>query len=239
MKKLLRIPQRIVTDVNIIRLASNWPDILKAKLDRSPITKIELRNGMTMTSPPEGRLNFLFHEIWLDKIYGETTGTVIDIGANIGIFALYAAAQGATVYAYEPFPKSADQFRQNTKNIPNIHLEQKAVAGQEGTGFLNTDQDWIYHSLGDSGIPVETVTLDSVLEKTGYCDVLKIDCEGSEYEILENCSNLNKIGRIVGEYHNKPNRGGAWLKNFLSTKGFSFSDIPMAAGEGMFFADNT
>jgi len=50
--------------------------------------------------------------------------------------------------------------------------------------------------------PLETVTLEGLAERFDFqtIDVLKLDCEGSEFSILENC-NLSRIRRIVGEYH--------------------------------------
>jgi FkbM family methyltransferase len=38
---------------------------------------------------------------------------VLDIGANIGVFALCAAKQGAQVYAYEPIPRTFELLQQN------------------------------------------------------------------------------------------------------------------------------
>jgi phthiocerol/phenolphthiocerol synthesis type-I polyketide synthase E len=62
------------------------------------------------------------HEIWDDKLYFQEGVSILpgdivfDVGANIGVFTLCAAKQGAHVYAYEPIPPTFELLRQN------IHL---------------------------------------------------------------------------------------------------------------------
>src|SRR6267378_6461606 len=62
------------------------------------------------------------HEIWDDKLYFQEGVSILpgdivfDVGANIGVFALCAAKQGAHVYAYEPIPATFELLQQN------IHL---------------------------------------------------------------------------------------------------------------------
>ena len=55
------------------------------------------------------------HEIFVDKLYLQEGVSilpgdiVLDVGANIGVFTLFAAKQGAQVYAYEPVPPCPPQ----------------------------------------------------------------------------------------------------------------------------------
>ncbi|MBC8356994.1 MAG: FkbM family methyltransferase [Planctomycetes bacterium] len=53
--------------------------------------------------------------------------------------------------------------------------------------------------------PMMAVTLEQIIEQHNIdrIDVLKLDCEGSEFSILENSTSLDRIDRIVGEYHGK------------------------------------
>jgi FkbM family methyltransferase len=53
--------------------------------------------------------------------------------------------------------------------------------------------------------PVKTLTLEQLMEEQGLgrIDVLKLDCEGSEFSILGKTTSLDRIGLIVGEYHDK------------------------------------
>ena len=53
--------------------------------------------------------------------------------------------------------------------------------------------------------PLETVTLEQLFAEHGLdrIDILKLDCEGSEFSILENATVLDRVGLIVGEFHGK------------------------------------
>lgn len=54
---------------------------------------------------------------------------------------------------------------------------------------------------------IHTLTLEDLMEQHGFdaIDVLKLDCEGSEFSILGNSPSLDRIGLIIGEYHGKTN----------------------------------
>ncbi len=240
MGKLARIPKRISQDLKIIRQVANWRDVLSAKRSGQLLSSIRLRNGVVLNSPKEVDLNFLFHEIWLDEFYAPTgydigSGeTVIDIGANIGVFALYAAtrASGVEVSSFEPFPKNAEYFIGNKEasNVSNIKFYQLAIGDGFGTRTLHVDDSWILHSLTDkssneSGLKVQCIPLDKAVKDVGeQCDLLKLDCEGGEYEILYSASDetLTQIKRIVCEFNilDRQSRNGAALRDFLSKKGF-------------------
>ncbi len=53
--------------------------------------------------------------------------------------------------------------------------------------------------------PLRTVTLEELMAQHGLprIDVLKLDCEGSEFSILENARAIDRIGLIAGEYHGR------------------------------------
>ena len=53
--------------------------------------------------------------------------------------------------------------------------------------------------------PLQTITLEEILAEhhLDHIDILKLDCEGSEFSILRNTTLLDRIGFIVGEYHGK------------------------------------
>ena len=214
-------------------LAKNWQDVLSAKVSQNLLSSVKLRNGVSLSAPPEVRLDFLFHEIWLDKVYSpagyeiKPNDVIFDIGGNIGVFALYAAtrASNVEVYSFEPFLENAKYFERNLKDsqLKNVHFFNMAVSDAVGTRVLNVHDSWIKHSLNDKssnkeGTTVNCTSLDQAMEKVAKCDLLKLDCEGSEYEILYACSpeTLKKVKKIVGEYHNLDDeRNGERLRAFL------------------------
>ncbi len=151
------------------------------------------------------------------KDYGDLhlTGVVVDVGAHLGTFTLYALSQGARlVYAYEPDPVL---YQYLIKNLSVNGLTGKvrpfeaAVVGS-GPGqmaFLaegNASGHIASSSDADTGaILVKTVTLADIVlaNQIDYIDFLKLDCEGSEYGIIFDTPQeiWNRVGRVCLEYH--------------------------------------
>ncbi len=83
----------------------------------------ELPNGMTVSHLNKNETDFLYDEIFVRQAYmrhGIALGPracVLDVGANIGMFALFAAQQspGATIYAFEPIPPVFEVLRANAQ----------------------------------------------------------------------------------------------------------------------------
>jgi len=180
----------------------------------------------------------MIDEIWAYRKYDYfgyrvTPGeVVVDIGANIGTFSLYAATVcGASrVISFEPFP---DNYRVLSNNIQrnelrNVTCVNQAVAGNRGLRTLRLDAtDSGSHSLligsVERGFEVECCMLDDVFERFGLTkiDYLKMDCEGAEYEVLENAiPKLQRIGRISMETHDTPERKAEDLEALLCRHGF-------------------
>ncbi|HEY0740168.1 MAG TPA: FkbM family methyltransferase [Chryseosolibacter sp.] len=160
-------------------------------------------------------------------------GVVVDIGANIGMFSLYAAINGARkVYAFEPNRKS---FEILCKNIEVNKFTDIIIPFNEGVS--DTDGKIIYlpedsspynvatQAMKTDNVPVETVSLTSILNDRvkEKVDLLKIDCEGAEYEILYSTGKqvFDTIGAIRMEHHKRPEK--AALLKFLGTQGFALT----------------
>lgn len=244
----------------------NWREVLTSLKTSSPVSRLAFRNGAVIHAPHAcNHLDFLFCEIWVDRTYNppgfeiENGDVVIDVGANIGVFSCFAAmsAQNVKVLAYEPFPGNAALLRSNVASVPgaDIRVFESAVCGKCAVGMLRSDTtNWIAHSLSeqdndsDDGIPVTTVSLDEILAGNGIdrCNLLKLDCEGSEYEILANASpsTMDRVEQIVGEYHctsqfptcdDAENEIAALLRNDFSKLEIVRDNAPSAQG-GLFFA---
>ena len=110
---------------------------------------------------------------------------VVDVGANIGAFSVLAASRGAHVEAYEPHPETFAHLQRNTAAL-GVHSVQAAVmatAPPAGVVGLKTDPaSDTRHRIGRGGIEVPAVTLTEAIGDG--CDLLKLDCEGSEFELV-------------------------------------------------------
>lgn len=135
-------------------------------------------------------------------------GVVVDIGANIGTFSLFAAQYADKVYAVEPEPHNLEALKNNI-NINNMNdkvipipygisdFKGTAVIHDSGGGSSIKDD-------GSFGAEIEIMTLDNLftLYQIESVDVLKVDVEGSELEIILGASkeSLNKCKYITMEF---------------------------------------
>jgi FkbM family methyltransferase len=169
----------------------------------------------------------MFGETWHDRDYDvpyvaiRPGDKVIDIGANQGFYACYARHQGADVYAFEPTPTSFALLNSNLALngfSDRVFTKQAAVGGKDGItqlmvsnrlgGGMNTTQKTFSESTQlpiSQRLDVQCVSLNSVLDEFSL-DVIrccKMDCEGSELDILAGLdeSNRCKFTSFVIEYH--------------------------------------
>jgi FkbM family methyltransferase len=135
---------------------------------------------------------------------------VIDVGANIGVFSLLANEYGAErIVAVEPQADTFELLKNNTKD-KGIMLFNKAVGKKDGEHvevvikpeFSKTDGR-IFTRPSSTGI--ETINLDHLVSliDNNKPILLKVDCEGAEYDLLYGASlkTLNKINIICIEMH--------------------------------------
>lgn len=156
--------------------------------------------------------------------------TVIDIGANIGDSSIYFALNGAKqVIALEPFPKN---FEVAKKNIVSngfsdiITLVLGGISNKIGNVLLDSEMistgSDIIHSETKDGVKVPLFTLENILDSHNiHSAVLKMDCEGCEYDSILYCPNsvLQRFSHMIIEYH----YGYQNLKKKLEDAGFSVS----------------
>jgi FkbM family methyltransferase len=111
----------------------------------------------------------------------------LDIGANIGIYTIYAADIGASVIACEPDPRNYARLVENVEfNGYEVQALNVAVADRPGTLRLTQGLDSLNHlllSAADEGIEVEATTLDQILGDR-HAAGTKIDVEGAEGLVL-------------------------------------------------------
>ena len=203
---------------DLIRYNRDWPQYLRgrfARPGRDELSTYRLRNGQTVTLKAEGR--FILNEIYLDRVYDvpgvDLAGcrSVLDIGGNVGLFALYVAAQAPDVYihCFEPDPTNFEILEGNlTVNRVPAKAYRAAISTTSGTGHLHAQGNSFEYSLGTAGpstIAVDCIAWDRVFSLTGVerFDFVKMDIEGHEREVLAACSDdqLRRINALALEWH--------------------------------------
>ncbi|MCL2713569.1 MAG: FkbM family methyltransferase [Alphaproteobacteria bacterium] len=159
--------------------------------------------------------------------FRRTPRVVIDIGANIGAFALRAHRQwpGARIIAYEPLPSNVARLRANLGVWAEI--VPAAVRATSGTQSIFLGDLFVTGGF-TKGVRQreDQIAVDCVAAKDlPGCDLLKIDTEGSEVEILSNI-NLDRINTILVEFHSR--KDADTIRRRLSS---SFDCISGQSGE--------
>lgn len=184
--------------------------------------------------------------VFFHKDYGtvKDNSIIIDVGANIGVYSIFAAStsKNAKIYAYEPAPASYDILIENI-NInrlnDNIIPFNMGVWGKKRKIKLFYGKSSPYNSAYVSKkegknkdyIVVDCTTIENIFKDNmiPHCDILKVDCEGAEFEIFYNTSDLyfKNIREIRMEYHNLDNQKHniKSLISFLKTKGFIITKL--------------
>jgi len=172
------------------------------------------------------------HDYDTDEIDWPATRTVVDIGAHVGSFTVWAArrAPAAVILAVEPNPET---FRLLIENIRLNHLTGRvsainaAIAAFSGSVHLES----VEHSLGtrialegQGNVDARAETLEGLLTEGQLeaIDLLKIDCEGTEFSVFGSLS-ANTLGRIkalVCEYHPVHGHDVRELDTILRKAGF-------------------
>lgn len=146
----------------------------------------------------------MFKEIFLNDQYNIKSSNiknkiVIDIGANVGVFSIFAAISGAKkIYAFEPVSKTFEILK---KNIKINNLEDKIIVINEGLGEKEKEEYIKFNFAGDgtatvnknlkkknekNKVKIKITTLDNFVKqnKIPKVDFIKIDVEGYEENVL-------------------------------------------------------
>lgn len=140
---------------------------------------------------------------------------IFNIGAHIGIHALYAARKVnpyGRVYAFEAFPENYRQLTEHARmnaldNLISIHKAVTSVTGN--VAFTQGSSDGKHHlAEQNSGASflVESITVDDFCrQQQVQPDLLLIDVEGAELQVLQGAQHILKKGRpkLILEHHNQ------------------------------------
>jgi FkbM family methyltransferase len=234
----------------LFRNISNPGVYLRNKMRRSGTTLSFVTRPHPIKIGVPANLFLVFKEIFMSDVYDidellkhlPENPTVVDIGANAGYFDLILLSKidKARIYAYEPMPANVALFRDTIErnNLgEHIALLPMAVTGvQQGHLDLfvedernNTVMASVFAGFNDSNtqkISVPCISLTHIIEENNLIsiDVLKIDCEGSEFDIIYNtpAELIKRATLIAVEVHDmdKNKNNIAYFDRYLQSMGY-------------------
>ena len=172
-------------------------DFDEVRIREIPVTKPVI--DITNTEP----IFMNYSEFFVTKIYDaldlSNCNTVLDIGANIGLWTKFIQSKGARkVYAFEPNIVALKELHRNFDSDKSVNIVDKAVSDINGKLelFVDMENSTISSLYGDAtknytrngSYLVNTVTLESFFFENNIdeVDLVKIDIEGGEFDIIDN-----------------------------------------------------
>jgi FkbM family methyltransferase len=233
--------------LKLARSIKNWPLYFRKKFQDA----LYITRGAELEMEVPKNFFYVFKEIFMEDFYSiddllkhiPEVPTVVDVGGNVGYFSFLIASKrkGAKVFAYEPMIDNVKIFQSNlhrNKSLEErIKLKQKAVTGTEQSSISlffddmdhNTVIASVYPEFSNANkreIRMEAVSLSRIIEENGLksIDLLKMDCEGSEYPILYDspASIWPFIQCLAIEVHelDSDKMNFRYLSSFIRDKGF-------------------
>jgi FkbM family methyltransferase len=187
------------------------------------------------------RITFVFDEYGFVGEQIPTLKTVVDLGANIGDSTRYfmEAYPGAEIVAIEPDLGNFEMCRKNVARLTKagrVNCKQCFVGAEAGhAGVDRSEGEWSYamdrSATAAEKIPV--VTMSDLMQEFHFSevDLLKVDIEGAEVELFQDCSGwISRIRHIAIE--TQPPYSVALLEKDLAAAGAAFVKLHHAAPDG-------
>jgi FkbM family methyltransferase len=219
------------------------------KLDRVKVAGREIALNF-----PAGERALLEHElehIFLDDCYRLAAlkpkpATILDVGGNVGLFSLVARHHfpHAVIHCYEPNPDLHGCLRNHVEPL-QVQVFEEAVGSLAGKVAMEGSGGSLYmHVVSGTGGTIPMTAFDTAVERIGgKVDLLKLDCEGAEWDIIENAKSFDAVVVLVMEFHLAA-RPGATLQDLevlLESRGMKVSSTVKKPEEdwGFLFASRT
>ena len=201
---------------------------------------------VTIDVPNKQHQRVAFVELLLDDCYHLKSlaryakiRTVIDVGANIGLFGLAArdAFPDAIIHAYEPNATLRPVLAHQAK-LADVEVFFEAVGRDAGMVSLDVDpaESVLGRTRPDPSGSIQQIAFREALDRIGgHADLVKLDCEGAEWKILEDRESWRKVAHITMEYHLAEDQGHAAIVAALGD--FAVRSQTPSTNFGMLLAD--
>lgn len=171
--------------------------ILKRRHRETSPVKIKM-DRFYLNGPDYSLLSFLIKEKYIDEEYhfqtSVTRPVIFDCGASIGMAMIYFKSlyPDAVIHCFEPNPGAMQLLKLNVEenNLEDVTLHESALAATERSVLLTIPDEKSMLNAGlhsgsekSTSIIVQAEQLSNYVSAIGKVDLVKLDVEGSEYEI--------------------------------------------------------
>ena len=213
--------------IKIIIILKNWYVIPSLYFNNSntEFATLITRTGVKIKIRTNSTDLMAFTHVWVIGEYSKKgfeindNDSIIDVGAHIGLFSLFASqfCKKGKIFSFEPIKENFELLKENIRinDITNISLFNEAISNTTSKITLYQNEDEAGHSKfikTSKSIQVNSKAFKEFIDEREIekCGLLKLDCEGSEYEIIESLppKYFEKFKKIIIEYHladTKPN----------------------------------
>ena len=202
------------------KLFKNWYvyPLVYFKLTKKQHVIFETKTGLNIKIRVNSTDLMALTHVWMIQEYSNNgfdindSDIVIDIGAHIGLFALFASqfCKQGKILCFEPIKENYELLVENinSNKIKNIIPFNFAVSKESDSVKIFLNDDYSGHSMfleTNNFVIVKSKSLLDIFSENNIqeCNFLKLDCEGAEYDIINSLPSdfLNKIKKSVIEYH--------------------------------------
>jgi FkbM family methyltransferase len=198
---------------------------------------LSLEGDRKMVSfPQETGVKVAFVEILLDDCYGleelsQPILTILDIGANVGLFGIAARHRfpQATIHAYEPNPHLEKYLEVQARTV-GFDYFMEAVGLENGKVALDFQDDSVMtrSKVDDTGEIPQVAFRQAIDRIGGTVDLAKVDCEGAEWLLFQDRESWKSVKNLSLEYHLWPNHTHQEILQIVQHLGFQIKkQIPI------------
>lgn len=200
--------------------------------------------------PNENGVKVAVIDLLLDDCYrckelvksAQPVNTVLDIGANVGLFGIAArnAFPAAQIHAYEPNP-NLEQYLSVQAKSADFSYFMEAVGLECGRVSLDfhTDSVQTRSTIDIDGKIPQIAFREAIGRLGGSVDLVKMDCEGAEWDIFKDKDSWKLVRNLSIEYHLWPDHSHNEVLDVVRSLGFRVREYTPIDNFGLLITSHT
>jgi FkbM family methyltransferase len=173
-------------------------------------------------------VDILLDDCYLLRQFPDDVKTVIDIGGHVGLFAIAARNRWPTaiIHSYEPNEALRAHWERHAAQTDFVVYDE-AVADRPARAELISNNESVQVRIVETPQgPIRQTAFRDVISRAGsQVDLVKLDCEGSEWSILRDHEAWERVRFLTMEFHLWAGYSLEDLKSRISHLGFRISHL--------------